>query len=129
MKRSVLSGWVLLPASCGPSVEDHEALWAAKGPTSYHYTYGTSGFIAPLELLVMVRSRAVSSTTVIAPPEHPGGAPGFTMEQLSDDIRQRLGGPCKTTVRYDQDLGYPRSVYSDCSMEGGGWTVTNLAED
>jgi Family of unknown function (DUF6174) len=69
---------------------------------SYHYTYETSGFIAPLELLVMVRSRAVSSTTVIAPPEHPGGAPGFTMEQLFDDIRQRLGGPCKTTVRYDQ---------------------------
>ena len=130
MKRSVLSGWLLLLASCGPSVEEHEALWASNGPTSYHYTYETSGFMAPLELLVTVRSRAVSSATVISPPERLGdGVQGFTVEQLFDDLRNRLGGPCKTTARYDEALGYPRSVYSDCGMEGGGWNVMELAAD
>ena len=126
MRSSVLAGMLLL-SSCGSSLGHHEALWAASGPTSYHYTYETGGFGAGLEMEVTVRSRAVSSTVVASPPGSTGQ--GFSVEQLFEDVRRRLDGPCKTTVEYDEILGYPRHAYSDCGMEGDGWTVQNFAAD
>ena len=128
MKRSVLLGWLLLLASCGPSVDDHEAIWAARGPASYHYTYETSGFLPRLEAVVTVRSGVVSETSVISSSGFPGEFQGWTVEQLFQDVRHRLDdGTCKTRVEYEERLGYPASVYSDCGMEGDGWRVTELA--
>ena len=78
-------------------------------------------------MLVTVRSRAVSGTVVVSPPG--STFQGFTVEDLFEDVRHRLDGPCKTTVEYDQSLGYPIYAYSDCGMEGAGWTVRDFAAE
>lgn len=114
-------------SSCGPSLGQHEELWAASGPSSYHYTYISSGFLPRLTMVVTVRSRAVSSTIVVSPPG--STAQGFNVEQLFDDVRHRLNGGCKTTVEYDSSLGYPSRTYSDCGMEGDGWIIRDFAAD
>ena len=76
-----------------------------------------------------VKAGAVTNTTVISPANFLGALQGSTVEQLFDDLRQRLAEPCKTTARYDETLGYPVSAYSDCGEEGDGWTVRDLAAD
>ncbi len=125
----MLAGLLALLSACTTSLEQHEALWAAKGPASYHYTYGTTGFAAPLELLVTVRAGAVTDTTVISSAGGPAGIHGLTVEQLFADVRSRLDGQCKTTVRYNETLGYPQSAYSDCGGEGDGWAVQDFVVD
>jgi Family of unknown function (DUF6174) len=127
MSRPTMLGACLVLSACGSATEDHEALWRAQGPSSYQYTYATGGSALHVQLRVTVLSRAVSSVVVLAPPEPVGTPRGYTVEQLFEDIRKRLDRPCKTTARYDASLGYPRSTYSDCGMEGDGWTVTDLA--
>jgi hypothetical protein len=129
MRVALPAGVIALLSACGSSLGDHEALWAAKGPAGYHYTYGTTGFPPRFELVVTVRSRVVTNTTVLSPPGYLGGQQGFTVEELFADVRQRLDGPCKTTVQYEETLGYPRSAYSDCGMEGDGWVITDFAAD
>jgi hypothetical protein len=64
MKPFVLAGSLALLGACGTSLEDHEALWAAKGPAAYHYSFAWSGFLPRLEAVVMVRSGVVSDTIV-----------------------------------------------------------------
>lgn len=81
--RSIAGACLVL--SGGSTLEDPEALWKAKGPSSDQY------------------------------------------EQLFEDIRKRLDEGCRNTSRYDESLGDPLSTYSDCGMEGGGWTVTDFA--
>jgi len=120
-------GACLALSACGSATEDHEALWKAKGPSSYQYTYATAGFALHVQLRVTVLSRAVSSVVVLAPPEDVGTPQGYTVEQLFEDIHKRLDAPCKTTSRYDESLGYPLSTYSDCGTDGDGWTLTDFA--
>ena len=62
MRPSVIAGLLALLGACGTSLEEHEALWAAKGPASYQ-----------------------------------------------------------------EALGDPTRVFSDCGIEGDGWRVTDFA--
>ena len=116
----------LLLSACSSGLEEHAALWRDRGPPSYQYTHGAGGFSPHIVLRVTVRSRAVSGTTALESAGFPGPFTGWTMEQLFEDIRGRLDDACKTTARYDEALGYPLSVYSDCGEEGDGWTVTDF---
>jgi len=126
VRRPSIAGVCLALSACGSTLEDHEALWRAKGPSSYQYTYATGGLPPHVQLRVTVQSRAVSGVVVLAPPEQLGTPDGLTMEQLFEDIRARLDTSCKTTSRYQESLGYPLSTYSDCGEEGDGWTVSDL---
>jgi|SoiMethySBSTD1v2_1073268.scaffolds.fasta_scaffold14778_4 hypothetical protein len=130
MKPFVLAGSLALLGACGTSLEDHEALWAAKGPAAYHYSFAWSGFLPRLEAAVMVRSGVVSDTIVTSSAGFPGEFQGWTVEQLFQDVRHRLDdSSCKTRVQYEEALGYPTSVFSDCGIEGDGWRVTDFAAD
>jgi|GEM_PF-443685 len=129
MRLSVLAGTLALLAACASSFEQHQALWAAKGPASYRYTYSTTGFVGRLEVRVHVEGGVVTDATVISPAGLPGPIRGQTVEQLFADVRSRLDGPCKTTARYDETLGYPLSAYSDCGGEGDGWIVQDFGVD
>ena len=127
MKRRSFAGACLLLVACSSGLEEHEALWRDKGPSSYQYTHGGGGLSPHIVLRVTVQSRAVTGTMVVDSAGLSGPFTGWTMEQLFDDIRDRLDGACKTTARYDESLGYPLSVYSDCGEEGDGWSVTDFA--
>ena len=127
MRRPTIAGACLVLWACGSTLEDPESLWKAKGPSSYPYTNATTGFVVPLRMRVTVQARAVAGVVVLAPPEHVGTPEGYTVEQLFEDIRKRLDDGCRNTSRYDESLGYPLATYSDCGMEGGGWTVTDFA--
>jgi len=126
MSRLTMLGACLVLSACGSAVEDHEALWKARGPSSYQYTYATGGSLPHVQLRVTVLSGALSGVVVLAPPEDVGTPQGYTVEQLFEDIRKRLDTPCKTTSRYDESLGYPLSTYSDCGMEGDGWLISDF---
>jgi hypothetical protein len=128
MTSRSLAGLCLLLSGCGSSLEDQEALWRARGPSGYQYTYSSGGAALHVQLRVTVQSRVVTRTIVLAPPDLPGPLLGFTVEQLFEDIRKRLyAASCKVTARYDEALGYPLSVYSDCGQEGDSWNVTDLS--
>ena len=126
MKRSSLAVVCVLSSACSSGLEEHRALWAGNGPSSYQYTFGTTGFLPHFSLRVTVESRAVSSTTVLSSGGFSGPFEGQTIEQLFEDIQQRLDSTCKTTASYDESLGYPLSVHSNCGEEGDGWIVTDF---
>lgn len=128
MRRWSSAGLCLLLSACSSGLEEHEALWRDKGPSSYQYTHGAGGFSLHVVLRVTVQSGTVSNTTALSSAGFPGPYRGWTMEELFQDIRERLDeDACKTTARYDESLGYPVSVYSNCGEEGDGWTVTDFA--
>ena len=77
-----------------------------------------------------VTARVVTGTDVL---ETGGlsseGIQGETVEQLFADVKSRLNGGCKVTVSYDEAIGYPLRVWSDCGQEGDGWTVSDFVPD
>lgn len=106
--------------------DEQERLWARQQPSAYRYTYRTTGFVAHVSLQVSVRDGAVTDTTVLSP-DGATGIGGLPIEGLFADLKKRLEGDCDVRVDYDDALGFPASVYSDCGQEGDGWTVTDLA--
>ncbi len=112
---------VLLLASCGShqdvlqALQEHKELWAAKGPASSRSLFTSAGCLPHVQVQVTVVDHAVS------------GAGGQTMEQLFSDVERRLHSACSVNVSYDETLGYPLAVYSDCGQEGDGWNVSDFS--
>jgi hypothetical protein len=121
----LLASLALACGSGSDALEDHQALWAKNGPPSYQYTFATSGFAPPANLRVTVTDRVVTSTVPVG--DNLPSPVGKTMEELFADAAQQLTTDCKVTVHYDETLGYPLSLYSDCGIEGAGWTVSDFA--
>jgi len=95
---------------------------------SYSYTYQAARGEPYLALNVTVRDGAVASTDCLY-----GSGSGRTIEELFSDVQARLGpnweghGSCSVEVTYDETLGYPTRVSSDCgSGIGDGWSVTDF---
>jgi hypothetical protein len=107
------------------ALADHQALWARSGPPSYQYTITSGGFAPSGSLRVTVTNRAVTSAVPVG--ETFPTAVAETFEELFADVGVQLDSNCKVTVHYDEALGYPLSLYSDCGMEGSGWTVSDFA--
>lgn len=125
-KRAWLTLFLL--ASCGAerdALSEHRELWAAKGPASYQYTFTSQGFSPPLQMQVTVTDGAVSSTTIVE--SSSPGPEGQTVEQLFSDVEKRLDSECDVNVSYEETLGYPLSVYSDCGQEGDGWATSEFS--
>jgi hypothetical protein len=127
-RRSALLAVLALTLGCSSAQDtlaDHQALWARSGPPSDQYTITSTGFAPGGSLRVTVTNRAVTSAVPLG--ESLLSGIGETMEELFADVAVQLASDCKVTVDYDGALGYPLSVYSDCGMEGSGWTVSDFA--
>jgi len=127
-RRRVLLASLALALGCSAdkdALADHQALWARSGPPSYQYTITSGGFAPSGSLRVTVTNRTVTSAVPVGETFPP--AVGETVEELFADIGVQLDSDCKVTVHYDATLGYPLSLYSDCGMEGFGWSVSDFA--
>jgi hypothetical protein len=88
-----------------------EARWRERGPKTYQYQVSITCFCAPF---LNDRVRVINGV-----PEPAKGLDGFnTVEKLFERIRQAISrGQYRISVKYDDQLGYPRSADLDPRRE------------
>lgn len=96
--------------------------WDREEPSRYSYDVQARGFLGPFIGVVTVENGVVVSSTIDGRDDVLIG--DGTMESLFDDVEFRLdNGNCSSTAEFDETLGYPLDVYSECGIEGDGWRV------
>jgi hypothetical protein len=121
LAASVLAGC----SSAEDMLDSQRAQWQQHGPVSYQYTFTGSGMAVHDPLRITVTDKTVTETEEIETGRKVTG--GRTIDKLFDDVARRLSSDCKVDVAYDETLGYPLHVSSDCGQEADGWTVEDFA--